>query len=83
MNYPVDSSRDMLHPGGRNYHAPQGITGEVCRHSSQRRRLGPSNGKFMVLADSCGWCGRILRSAQDLTWPQYIWIRRWNQRGRF
>lgn len=54
------------------YSAPVGIEGERCRH-------GPGQ-RMRVLVDSCGWCGRIMRSVHDLSWREYDWVRRWNRR---
>lgn len=65
------------------YFSPAGVEGEPCRHHvMMRQRIGPySRSKtFMILVGSCGWCGRIVRSYEDLSWQQYIWVRRLNQR---
>lgn len=72
----------MSHPDAAfsdTYVAPHGLDDEPCRHSVRRQRSGPtSKMSFMITVDSCGWCGRILRSVHDLTWQQYFWVRRWN-----
>ena len=64
------------------YFAPVGIDGDPCRHSLVRQRVGPTSKSksFMILVDCCGRCGRIVRSQQDLSWQQYIWVRRLNWR---
>lgn len=72
-----------MHPDiawSRNYVAPAGLPGEPCRHFAGRRmKVGPTGSKrFMILADTCGWCGHVMRSAQDLSWQEYSWVRRLN-----
>ncbi len=67
----------------QHYCAPEGVPKEQCRHYPSRQRSGPTGRKrFLLLVDSCGRCGRILRSHQDLTWSQYDWVRRWNKGAR-
>ena len=63
------------------YTAPRGVENDWCCHTTwNRMRVGPTSRRraFMILVDSCGWCGRILRSHQDLTWREYDWVRRVN-----
>jgi len=72
---------DLEHYGA--YIAPTGLKDETCAHIFLRReRVGPTSRKksWMVLVDTCYRCGRHGRSAEDLTWPQYVWLRRWNSR---
>lgn len=63
------------------YTAPAGIVGEECRHYPQRKRVGPTSRRrnWMILVDACPRCGFVLRAAQDLSWKQYDWLRRWNR----
>ena len=77
----------MTHPDAAwspfNYIGPAGVEGDPCRHYGTRKRIGPySRSKtFMLLVDSCVWCGHVLRTAEDVSWEQYIWLRRSNSRG--
>lgn len=68
---------------------PNGRVARSHRDQAARRRaahngagIGPTSRRrgFMILVDQCGWCGRILRSAEELTWRQYDWVRRINAR---
>lgn len=63
------------------YCAPEGVPGDLCRHSPRRQRSGPTSRRrsFMILVDSCGWCARILRTHEPISWRQYDWVRRWNR----
>lgn len=64
------------------YVAPRGVDDDPCRHKPlTRKRIGPTSRKraWMILVDECGWCGRVVRSAEPLTWKQYDWIRRLNR----
>lgn len=65
------------------YASPVGVDGEPCRHYGIRMRVGPTSRKrtFMILVDNCARCGRILRSARDLSWKEYEWVRRSNARS--
>ena len=62
--------------------APAGVDWDPCRHFLRRVRVGPTGGRkrFMLLVDSCAHCSRIMRSAYDLSWREYDWVRRWNLR---
>jgi hypothetical protein len=77
----------MSHPdtawSPNRYVGPRGVEGDPCRHYGQRQRVGPySKAKtFMLLVDSCCWCGHIMRTAEDVSWQEYFWIRRSNARG--
>lgn len=64
-----------------DYTAPRGLDEEPCRHAPRRMRVGPTGSRrYSILADSCGRCGRILRTYTDVSWPEYTWVRRWNAR---
>lgn len=79
----------MMHPDvawSLTYEAPAGIAGDPCRHTHGTRcRVGPTSRRrsFMILVDSCGWCGRVLRTAEDVTWQEYAWLRRRNAHPAF
>ena len=74
MNHPDESF-------SRFYCATDGLQNEKCLHVARRNRTGPTGRKtFYVLSDSCERCGRILKTAQDINWKTYFWIRRWNER---
>lgn len=63
------------------YCSPAGLENDPCKHSSRRLRVAPTGRKlFSVLVDDCGYCGRILRTQNDLSWREYDWVRRWNRR---
>lgn len=65
-----------------HYVAPDGVEGEPCRHAERRCGIGPTGNKVpMFSADVCWRCGRILRSVRDISWRQYFWVRRHNDRG--
>lgn len=77
----------MSHPDAAfsldHYVRPEGLPNERCNHNGSRCGVGPTSRRrrFMIAADSCHRCGRILRTAgPDLTWRQYDWVRRWNAR---
>lgn len=63
------------------YVAPAGLEHEKCQHGHGRHMrafVGKKVGSLLV--QSCGYCGRILRTPQPITWRQYDWVRRWNAR---
>lgn len=74
----------MSHPDSAwspYYVGPVGIgEDEPCLHVSTRMSVGPNSRKrrFWIQSDNCLRCGRILRSARDLSWREYDWVRRWN-----
>lgn len=75
----------MSHPDAAwspfEYVGPAGLEIEPCRHSSRRMRVGPTGRRATsILADSCGLCGRVVRTVRDVSWQEYIWLRRWNAR---
>jgi hypothetical protein len=64
------------------YEAPIGLgDNEPCRHVIKRvSSTSTGRARYSILGDSCSYCGRIMRSAVDISWSDYIWVRRWNQR---
>jgi hypothetical protein len=75
----------MSHPDSafsQWYSAPDGIEGDPCHHALTRIGVGPTSRRrvWRIAVDQCYRCSRIVRSARDLTWRQYDWIRRWNNR---
>ena len=64
------------------YMAPDGLPNEPHKHvPSEHCRVGPTSRRksFMIGVKSCS-CGRIMRSYEDITWREYFWVRRWNEK---
>ena len=76
-----------IHPDAafsRFYVGPRGLDDERCNHSLRRCSVGPTSRRkrFTIIVDQCRKCGRIVRTVgKDLTWPEYIWLRRINKRS--
>lgn len=68
---------------GFGYVSPKGLRGEPCGcWTTGAERVGPTCDRIdMFSAATCDRCSRIMRSRQDLSWQQYVWARRWNDRA--